>query len=151
MAHFHRHGVQSTAAIAGHPLHHMLVAFPIAFLIGAFATDVAFRSTTDAFWAQASFWLLLAGVVTALVAAVPGFIDFSTMDRVPSLWVAWAHMIGNLTVVVIAAINLWLRWSDPAAGAQGTGLVLSLLTTLLLLATGWLGGELAYRYGLGAI
>ena len=57
MGRFHRHGVESTAAIAGHPLHHMLVVFPIAFLIGAFATDLAFWGTKNPFWAQASYWL----------------------------------------------------------------------------------------------
>lgn len=76
MARFHRHGVESTAAIASHPLHHMLVPFPIASLAGVPVTDLVFRSTGNAFWAEASFWLLLAGIVTALVAAVPGLMDF---------------------------------------------------------------------------
>ncbi len=151
MGRYHRHGVESTAAIAGHPLHHMLVVFPIAFLIGAFATDIAFRSTADTFWARGSFWLLTAGIVTALVAAIPGFIDFMTIDRVRNVWVSWTHMIGNLVVVALAAVNVWLRWDDPVAGAQGAGLWLSLLIAALLFFSGWLGGELAYRYGLGAI
>ncbi|MBZ6074807.1 DUF2231 domain-containing protein [Microvirga puerhi] len=151
MARYHRHGVESTAAIAGHPIHHMLVVFPIAFLIGAFATDIAFRSTADTFWARGSYWLLSAGIVMALLAAIPGFIDFLTIDRVRNVWVSWAHMIGNLAVVVLAAINLWLRWADPVAGAQGWGFWLSLVTTALLIFNGWLGGELAYRYQVGAI
>jgi uncharacterized membrane protein len=136
MAQFHRHGVQSTAAIAGHPLHHMLVTFPIAFLIGAFATDLAFWSTKNVFWAQASYWLLVAGIVTALIAALPGFLDFFTIDKVRDLWIAWAHMIGNLTAVVLAVVNVWLRWNDPAASAQGWGFTLSFLSTALLLVNG---------------
>jgi uncharacterized membrane protein len=151
MATFHRHGVESTAQIAGHPLHHMLVAFPIAFLIGAFATDIAFWSTRNVFWAQASYWLLIAGIVTALIAAIPGLIDFLTIDRVRNLTIAWVHFLGNLLVVALALINLWLRWNDPAAGVPGWGFNLSLLSTALLLVNGWLGGELAYRYGIGAI
>jgi uncharacterized membrane protein len=151
MARFHRHGVESTASIAGHPLHHMLVPFPIAFLIGAFATDLAFWSTTNAFWAQASYWLLIAGIVTALVAALPGFIDFFSIDKLRDVSIAWIHMVGNLTVVVLALINLALRWGDPAAGARGWGFWLSLLSALLLLINGWLGGELAYRYRIGTI
>ena len=151
MGQYHRHGVESTAAVAGHPLHHMLVAFPIAFLIGAFATDIAFRATADTFWARGSYWLLIAGIVTALVAAIPGFIDFVTIDRVRNVWVSWAHMIGNLVVVGLAAVNVWLRWDDPAAPIQGTGFWLSLLITALLVFNGWLGGELAYRYRIGAI
>ncbi len=151
MARYHRHGVQSTAAIAGHPLHHMLVPFPIAFLIGAFATDLAFRGTQDAFWAQASYWLLLAGIVTALVAALPGFIDFFTIDEARGLWLAWTHMIANLVVVALGALNVWLRWDDAAAGAAGAGLWISVLIAALLLFSGWLGGELAYRYRIGTI
>jgi len=151
MGQFHRHGVESSAAIAGHPLHHMLVVFPIAFLIGAFATDIAFRSTADEFWARGSYWLLVAGVITALVAAIPGFVDFFAIDRVRDIWVSWTHMIGNLVVVAIAALNVWLRWDNPAAGIEGWGLWLSLLTTALLVFNGWLGGELAYRYRIGTI
>jgi uncharacterized membrane protein len=151
MATFHRHGVESTAQIAGHPLHHMLVAFPIAFLIGAFATDIAFWSTTNIFWAQASYWLLIAGIVMALIAAIPGLVDFLTINRARNLTIAWSHLIGNLIVVVLALINVSLRWNDPTAGVPGWGFNLSLLTTALLLVNGWLGGELAYRYGIGAI
>jgi uncharacterized membrane protein len=89
--------------------------------------------------------------VTALIAALPGFLDFFTIDKVRDLWIAWAHMIGNLTAVVLAVVNVWLRWNDPAASAQGWGFTLSFLSTALLLVNGWFGGELAYRYRIGAI
>ncbi|MBX6368656.1 MAG: hypothetical protein IRZ04_11785, partial [Rhodospirillales bacterium] len=62
----------SRAAIAGHPIHPMLVPFPIAFLVGALVVDLAFASTGDPFWARAGFWLLLAGIVTGAAAAVFG-------------------------------------------------------------------------------
>jgi uncharacterized membrane protein len=151
MGRYHRHGVQSTAAIAGHPLHHMLVTVPIGLLIGGLATDIAFRMTADTFWARGSFWLLAGGIVTALVAAIPGLIDFTTIDRVRNVWVSWAHMIGNLMVVALAGLNLWLRWEDPVAGLENGGLWLSVAQAALLFFSGWLGGELAYRYGIGAI
>jgi uncharacterized membrane protein len=151
MGRYHRHGVESTAAIAGHPLHHMLIVFPVAFLIGAFATDIAFTSTSNPFWAEASYWLLIAGIVMALVAAVPGLIDFVTIDRVRNLWISWTHMIANLVVVGIALVNVGVRLDDPAAGVQNWGLWLSGLQALLLLVSGWLGGEMAYRYRIGAI
>jgi len=151
MARYHRHGVESTAAVAGHPLHHMLVTVPIGLLIGALASDIAFRITADTFWARGSLWLLIGGIVTALVAAIPGFIDFATIHRVRNLWISWTHMIANLVVVGLAAANAWLRWDDPVAGAQGWGLWLSVIQTALLFFSGWLGGELAYRYRIGAI
>ncbi|MBF9196634.1 DUF2231 domain-containing protein [Microvirga terrestris] len=151
MGRYHRHGVQSTAAIAGHPLHHMLIVFPVAFLIGALGTDIVFMATQDQFWAQCSYWLLIAGIVTALVAAVPGMIDFVTIDRVRNIWISWAHMVDNLVVVALALINVGVRSGDPAAGVQGWGIWLSSIQTALLLFSGWLGGEMAYRYGIGAI
>jgi uncharacterized membrane protein len=151
MGMYHRHGVQSTAAIAGHPLHHMLIVFPVAFLIGALGTDIAFLAVQDPFWALVSYWLLIAGIATALVAAVPGLIDFVTIDRVRNVWVSWAHMVANLVVVALALINVGVRLDDPAAGVQGWGIWLSGIQTVLLLFSGWLGGELAYRYGIGAI
>lgn len=151
MGRYHRHGVESTATIAGHPLHHMLIVFPVAFLIGAFATDLTLTFTGNRFWAEASYWLLIAGIVTALVAAVPGLIDFVTIDRVRSLWISWTHMVVNLVVVGLALVNVGVRLDDPVAGAQEWGLWLSGLQTLLLLFSGWLGGEMAYRYRIGAI
>lgn len=151
MGRYHRHGVESTAAIAGHPLHHMLVVFPIAFLIGALATDITFVSTSNPFWAEASYWLLIAGIVMALLAAIPGLIDFVTIDRVRTLWISWTHMIANLVVVAVALVNVGVRLGDPAAGVQGWGIGLSVVQTLLLIFSGWLGGEMAYRYRIGAI
>lgn len=151
MGRYHRHGVESTAAIAGHPLHHMLIVFPVAFLIGAFATDIALSATGNPFWAEASYWLLIAGIVTAVVAAVPGMIDFATIDRVRRLWISWTHMFANLVVVGVALVNVGVRLDDPVASAQEWGIWLSGLQTLLLLFSGWLGGEMAYRYRIGAI
>jgi uncharacterized membrane protein len=110
-----------------------------------------FQATNNVFWADVSFWLLLVGVVTGAAAAIPGMIDFSTIDRVRRLTSAWVHAGGNIVAMVLATINLSLRWSDPAAGAQGWGLGLSLVTVALLGVTGWLGGELSYRHRVGAI
>ena len=66
-----------TAKLGTHPLHPMLIPFPVAFLVGALVTDLAFIATSDNFWARASMWLIGAGVLMALVAAVAGFTDAS--------------------------------------------------------------------------
>jgi uncharacterized membrane protein len=147
----HRHGVESTAAILHHPIHPMLIPFPIATLVGVLVTELAFWGTSNPFWAQASFWLLAAGIVTGLVAAVPGLVDYVAIGQVRRLPSAHVHAAGNVTAVVLAAINLSLRWNDVAAGAGGWGLLLSILTVALLGITGWLGGELSYRHRIGVI
>jgi uncharacterized membrane protein len=141
---------KSTASIAGHPLHPMLIPFPIAFWVTALVTDIAFRTTDTAFWATASMWLLGAGVVAALVAAVFGFTDSLGEPGIRALSVAWQHMIGNLIAVVLALVNWYLRYSSGAeAAVRGWGIWLSLVTVLLLLFNGWRGWDLVYRYHVG--
>jgi uncharacterized membrane protein len=73
---------KSTAQIAGHPLHPMIIPFPIAFLVGTLVTDLAYLGTTDLFWATASYWLLAGALIMAAVAAVLGFIDFFGDERI---------------------------------------------------------------------
>lgn len=75
----------SSAKIAGHPLHPMLIPFSVAFLVGALASDLTFWGTTDGFWARVSVWLIGAAIVMALLAAVAGFTDFLGERRIRSL------------------------------------------------------------------
>src|SRR6476646_3347408 len=93
---------KSTASIAGHPIHPMLIPFPIVFLVTAFVTDLAFWRTGDATWATVSMWLLGAGIIMALVAALFGFIDFLGDQQIRNTTDAWLHMGGNLIAVVLA-------------------------------------------------
>src|SRR5947209_3181453 len=86
---------RSTASIAGHPIHPMIIPFPIAFLTSALVTDLAFWSTRRPMWAEASLWLIGAGIVMALAAAIFGFADFFGERRIRDLSDAWQHMIGN--------------------------------------------------------
>jgi len=144
-------GAPSTAAIFGHPLHPVLVAFPIAFLSGVVLTDFAFWRTADPFWARASLWLVAAGVVTGLLAAVLGFIDFVTIRRVRSHLAGWLHLLGNLIAVGLSAISWFLRARDMVGAVLPTGFVLSLVVGGILLMTGYLGGELAFRYLIGVV
>jgi uncharacterized membrane protein len=138
---------KSTAAIGDHPLHPMIIPFPVAFLVGAPIADLAFIGTGDGFWARAAIWLIGAGIVMALVAAVAGFTDFFSDARIRSLNDAWYHMIGNLVAVVLALINFYLRYAQGAeAAVKPWGVVLSLIVVGILLFTGWKGWEMVYRH-----
>lgn len=148
--HEHSEGVTSTAAIGGHPIHPMLVPFPIALLCAALATDIVYIVADDPFWARASLWLIAGGIVTGLLAALFGLIDFATIRRARQK-AGWIHALGNVTVVVVSLGNLLLRWDDPAGAVQPLGLALSAVVAFILLITGWYGGELAYRYKIGVI
>lgn len=136
----------STAQIAGHPIHPMLVPFPIASLVGAWVSDLAYWQTGDAFWPTASFYLLAAGIVTALAAALAGFTDYFGERRIRALAAARLHMLGNLVAVLISVVNFVLRLGDPETSVLPLGLALSTAVGLLLVGTGWLGGELVFRH-----
>jgi uncharacterized membrane protein len=141
---------RSTLSIAGHPLHPMAVPLPIASFIGALASDIAYANTGNLFWVEASQWLLGVGILTALLAAVGGFIDFMGDARIRALGAAKRHMIGNLVLVVLEAINLFVRVGDDSADAVvPLGLALSAIGVALLLFNGWQGWEMVYRHRVG--
>src|SRR3954454_14071321 len=138
---------QSTAKIATHPLHPMLIPFPVAFLVGALVADLTYLGSGDGFWARGAMWLIGAAIVMALLAAVAGFTDFFSEPRIRALSDAWYHMIGNLAAVVLAVINFALRYGQGSEAAiKPWGVVLSLVIVAILLFTGWKGWEMVYRH-----
>lgn len=144
-------GIPSTVEILKHPLHPLIVTFPIAFLVGALGTDIGYWVTQDAFWARASVWLLGAGFVSGLVAALTGMLDFLRIDRVRKRQSGWIHMIGNIVALTLTLVNWLLRLGRPADSVSLIGLVLSLLVASLLGFTGWHGAELIYRHKIAVI
>jgi uncharacterized membrane protein len=141
---------KSTASIGGHPIHPMLIPFPVVFLVTAFVTDLAFWSTENTVWATASMWLLGAGIIMALAAALFGFADFLGDRQIRDLTDAWLHMAGNLIAVVLALVNWYVRYrSGATAGVFPWGIWLSLATVLLLSFNGWKGWELVNRHHVG--
>lgn len=145
----HTQGVPSTVAIMGHPIHPILVPFPIAFWVGALGSDLAYWWTADAFWAQVSLWLVGAGFITGAVAGLVGLFDFISIPRAREHRDGWIHAIGNGAALIIALVSWLTRLGDPTTAVVPVGLALSLLTVLIITITGWFGGELAYRHMIG--
>jgi len=141
--------MSTPASIARHPVHPMLVGFPITFFVLAPVLDIIHVATGNPLWATIAFWDIVLGVVTGLAAAVPGFVDFLSLTG-PVRRSATYHLALNLSVVAIFVVNLFLR-GDAAryeSNKVSTGqLVLSALAIGLLLVSGWIGGMLAYRFG----
>lgn len=137
--------------MGGHPVHPMFIPFPIAFLVGALASDLAFWGSREPFWALMSAWLIGAGFVMGVVAAVFGLVDFLFIRRVRALNAAWYHFVGNAAVLLLGLWNGALRMDNAQGAVLPTGLALSAVVTLLLLFTGWMGGELAYKHKIGAV
>ena len=141
----------STAAIAGHPIHPMLVPLPIGLLSAAFASDLAYLWTGDRFWARASRWLTGAGIVTGATAALFGITDFLTLRRPRQHFEGWGHAIGNVGVLALGLVSLRLRLTEGDRAVVPWGLALSGLSAMILAVTGWFGGELSYRFRVGVI
>lgn len=140
---------RSTAQIAGHPIHPLLIPFPIVSFIGALVTDVMWLTTNEGGWATASNWLLGVGIATALLAALAGMADYLGDERVKKIGAATRHMIANIVVVTLETVNLVARLSGGTDQIGAIGVWLSLASVLILAYSGWLGGELVYRHGVG--
>ena len=144
--------IPSRAALpGGHPIHPILIPFPIAFLVGALLTDAMSFASDAAFWPEASRWLIGAGIVSGVAAAIPGLVDYIGSKRVRSHRSAMVHGVGNALVILVAAVNLGGRIGSPAEFIDPVGVILSAATAALLGVTGYIGGELAYRHRIGAI
>jgi len=139
----------STAKIGMHPLHPMLVPFPIACFVGTLVTDITYWRTAEMMWADFSAWLLFAGLIMGGLAAIAGLIDFLGDRLVRGLPYAWLHMLGNVVVMLLALFNALIHSRDAWTSVVPTGLVLSALTVLVMLFTGWLGWAMVYRYRVG--
>lgn len=144
-------GVPSTVAIAKHPIHPLLVTLPITFLVSAPVADVAYWFTKDPFWARAAFWVVLAGLVTGVVAAITGLMDFLKIERVRKRTAGWAHMVLNVASLGLTIINLILRWGNVEGAILPIGLIISVIVATLLGLSGWYGAELVYRHKIAVI
>jgi uncharacterized membrane protein len=135
--------------LLGHPVHQILIVFPVGLLITAMIFDVAALSTGGSTWWTISYWLIPAGVIGGLVAAVFGLLDWRGIPSgTRANRVAVLHGIGNVIVVALFAAS-WLLRGEPPRPAGGDALTPSFLGGALLLVTGWLGGELVVRLGVG--
>ena len=134
----------------GHPLHPALAAVPIGAWIASFVFDVASRVVGEpGFLTSGSRWLIAIGVLGALAAATVGFLDLIAIPpRTPAFRTALVHMSVNLAVTAAYAINFLTRGGQPAAAPVGwVALAVSAVSLAALSVSGYLGGKLAYRYG----
>jgi uncharacterized membrane protein len=141
--------MESKAKLLGHSMHPMLIVFPLGLLATSVIFDIVYLSTDNGRWADISFWMIAAGVIGGLVAAIPGLIDWisipsGTRAKAIGLW----HAIGNVIVLVLFAISWALRYDLPTAPTTAP-IVLSWIGVVLALVTGWLGGEMVERLGVG--
>jgi uncharacterized membrane protein len=139
----------SSMAVGGHPIHPMLVNFPIAYLFGSLPADFAFFLTGDPFWARLAFWLIVAGLAMGALAALFGTLDFLFVKEVRRHTSSWTHFLMGVTLLAIAAANMWMRLPDAEQAVLPWGLFLSGVTAVAIGATGWMGGKLVFDHNVG--
>ena len=142
--------MESRLKLLGHPVHPMLIVFPLGLLSTAVVFDVLYVFIDNPDLAIFSFWALVAGLIGGLAAAIFGLIDWA---RIPggtrAKRVGAIHGIGNVVVIALFAVSLASRWSSPAYLPDTLPAVLGVLGAGVSLITAWLGGELVYRLRVG--
>ena len=134
--------------LLGHPVHPMLIVFPLGLLSTAVLFDVLYLITGEEQLAVFSFWAIAAGVIGGLAAAVFGLIDWLAIPRdTRAKQVGLMHGGGNAVIVVLFALSWLLRLDEPAFLPDLLPFILGVIGAALALFTAWLGGELVYRLG----
>src|SRR5512138_2070131 len=140
--------MESRIKFFGHPVHPMLVVFPIGLLATSLFMDILYLITGNTLLTTASYYMIAAGIIGGLLAAIFGFIDWMGLpgDSRAKRIGGW-HGIGNFVIVVLFIISWFLRRGDPNFVPGGFALILSFVGILMALVTAWIGGELVYRLG----
>lgn len=141
--------ILSRMSFGGHPIHPVLIHMPMAALLGLVATDLAFIFTGDEFWARAGVWLAGVGAFGGWAAGAAGLVDLVSVPGVRRLVTAWCHSIVAVMLLSLATFNWLIRVGDFTALLQPWGIYISVLTALLVLLAGLLGGQLVYEHAVG--
>src|SRR5436190_554251 len=141
----------SRASIGGHPIHPILIPFPIGLLVFSLIADLIYLWRGNPVWENyVAFYTLLAGIIGAAAAAIPGLIDWLTLTDPKTVKVANWHARVNIINLVIFSASFYLRTSSGAAwivGMPRLPIVLSVVGVVGLAVAGWLGGELVFKHG----
>ncbi len=150
--------MKSTAAVAGHPLHPLLVTLPVGLLVSSLIFDIVFFAAGGAGWAFLAIWAIVFGLGFALIAAIAGIIDYLSLSLDRRAWtIATYHLVLNLTLIALFVASLGWRLAandgiDMTNQFTPVGpFILSIIGIGVLLASGWLGGELVFRHRIGVI
>ncbi len=141
--------MESRSKVLGHASHPILIVFPLGLLAVSVVFDAIYLLNPGKEWATVSYWMLVSGLVGGVVAAVPGWIDwFAIPSGTRAKAIGLYHGLGNVLALGVFGASWFLRHEDyihPPALAQ----YLSFGATVLVMGTGWLGGELVERLGVG--
>jgi uncharacterized membrane protein len=144
--------MKSKATLAGHPIHPMLIPFPLALWATSFVVDILFYFLRHPTLLVVAKFMIAAGCLGAIAAAIFGIIDWLSIKNGNVKKVANWHARLNIAALVVFAISLFLRmgsYSELVGRKLTIPFLLSLVGVILITISGWLGGELVFRYGVG--
>ena len=144
--------MKSKATLAGHPIHPMLIPFPLALWATSFVVDILFYLLRHPTLLVVAKFMIAAGCLGAIAAAIFGIIDWLSIKNGDVKKVANWHARLNVAALVVFAISLFLRmgrYSELVGRKLTIPFLLSLVGVILITISGWLGGELVFRYGVG--
>ena len=138
--------MSAPASFKGHPFHPIIVPLPIGLWVFSIVSDFIFKlGWGSPVWNDVAFYTLAGGIIGALIAAVPGFIDLTGLTNPKTKTIAIWHMMINLLAVALYCVNFWLR--TQRAPGDNLPILLSAIGIVLIIISGWLGGELVYVRG----
>lgn len=150
MLEIERLDVGSAVALVGHPLHVMMVHFPIAFVIATLGADVIYWWSADVFWARVGVWSAGIAFCTGVAASIVGIAEILLVRGIRVREASWSHAVAGMTLVAIAGANWGLRLIDSGE-ILTHGLALSALASLMTGFAGWHGGKLVFDHGVGVL
>jgi len=138
--------MSAPASFKGHPFHPIIIPLPIGLWIFSIVSDLIFKfGYGGPVWNDVAFYTLAGGIVGALIAALPGFIDLVGLTNPKTKSIAIWHMLINLLAVALYCVNFWLRLHR--APGDNLPIILSAIGVVLIIISGWLGGEMVYVRG----
>ena len=141
--------MRAKARLLGHPIHPMLIAFPLGLLPVAAIFDITYLCTHNGHWADVSYWMIAAGIIGALIAAVFGFVDWLGIPQgTRAKYIGLIHGVSNFVVALLFIVSWFMRRPAPTMPSL-LAIVLGWIGIVIALFAGWLGGELVYRLNMG--
>ncbi len=144
-----QHDTSSLVAVAGHPIHAMLVTFPIALTISTLGCDMFYWWTGDPFWPRVALWASGFAFWIGIAASLAGTAELLLVEGIRKRAASWTHATAAVTLIAIAGMNWGLRIGAPEAAVLPVGLMLSLLASVFVGIAGWHGGKLVFDHGIG--
>jgi uncharacterized membrane protein len=141
----------ATAQIVRHPISSILLPVPIVCFVGALLTDIAYYASAEMMWADFSAWLLVIGVIVGVLAMLAGLADRLSNRLILAQAPTWPRLIGNFLALIVAFFNALIHTRDAWTSVMPIGLVLSIVTVLILLVTGWPAKTVVVRSDVGVV